>query len=132
MDEFRGRVLLVVVLLTACTGVTSVRDRYDHERAEPPFTIHWTYVRGDPGTLVVQGLARNHLPRKFEAVDVHAHVVGRDAAGRVVSRATARVPDLAGPETPFRVALALVGPEQSFDIRLEYTLHDIETNGGRD
>lgn len=129
----RRRALLVAaVLLTACTGVTSVRHRYDHERAEPPFTIHWTYVRGDTATLVLEGLARNHLPGKFEVVDVYAHVAGRDAAGRVVSRATVRVPDLAGSETAFRAVLALAGPEQSFEFRLEYALHDIEANGGRD
>lgn len=82
-------------------------------------------------SFVAQGVARNGLPKKFQFVDENATLLSRDREGKVVSRAVVRVPDFIGYETPFRVVLKLTGSKQTFDFRLEYSVEDIELNGGR-
>lgn len=121
----------IVVLLTACATMPSLRDHYDHERAEPPLTLLWRYAHRDPGTLVAEGIAKNGLPRKFQFTTVRVTLLGRNGQGEVVSRSLARVPDFVGAETPFAAVLPLTGSEESFELRVEYRAEDIETNGKR-
>lgn len=102
---------------------------YDHEQSEPPLTVHWRYMRTERGALVADGVARNWLPRKFEATSVFVTLIGRDRSGHVVSRSITRVPDFVGSETRFTATLQPAGGEESFDLHLQYKLEDIETNG---
>jgi len=120
-----------LALVTACTTAARGAPDFAYRKSEPPLTIAWNYRRPGLATVVAEGIARNELPRKFQFVDVWASLSGLDAQGGVVSRAVVRLPDLVGPETPFRITLSLMGTEETFALRFRYNAEDIETNGGR-
>ena len=119
----------VLILASACSTGRSLRDVYDHERAEPPLVLYWRHSRQEPNTVIAEGLAQNSLPTKFEFTDVRLTLVGRGRGGRVVERSVTRVPDFVGPETPFRAVLSSRVPIESVELHVEYRREDMEGDG---
>jgi len=115
------------VLLAACATSTGP-PTYTYRKTEPPLIIAWNYVR-QPDLLVADAIAHNDLPRKFQFVDVHATLTGIDGNGRTVNSVTVRVPDFVGSDTRFTIPLPLTGSEQRFELRVHYTVEDLEKNG---
>jgi len=123
------RVVGALILASGCSTGPSLRNFYDHERAEPPLALHWRYSRLGPNTVIAEGLAQNGLPTKFEFRDVRISLVGRGRDGRVVARSVTRVPDFVGPETPFRAVLDAQVPVESVELHVEYRREDVEGDG---